>query len=596
MSIRNWLPGLLLLLLIRATNAEYAFETLKANYASGQLTYEQYLVYSALNIFNPSQVPERYRLTNDELPLKSGTFLIQEIKTNWSRLSPTSQKLLASYLQRPVLPDNILSPGRRFRIHYTTTGADKVDPADNNRNKIPDFVDWAAKYFDHTHKIIVDSLGYQPPPPDSSGSGKEYDVYIISLKGVYGITTLEEFVPGKQDAYSSYIEVDNDFIGFFKTQPLEALMVTTAHEYFHAVQLGYRYRDEDKFFLEMCSTWMEDLIYDQVNDYTQYLDSFFSNINYPFYYTNDLFEYASCLWIHMITRKYGTDAIRKIWDYIPFQTAFAAMQSILVEYGTTFSRELISFGLWNYFTKSRADTINYYPEGHLYPEVKFKKTNEIQQNSITAEDRICKLSSIYYQISDIIHGDTIRLIITDFAEPDKNAMTEDRNDIQFNVVSISEIERRDSTFFRRNNLVKLTEHIGIQFSADDEKNFFARAVIQDANNNQKIMQFFPPFFITEREERNFINNVYPNPLILGQNDPLIITYVVSEKKVGEIAIYTAEGLLVIKDEFDASTQNYRIFDWDGRNENGELVSSGVYIVLLRVGGFVDLKKVAVVRR
>ena len=71
---------------------------------------------------------------------------------------------------------------------------------------------------------------------------------------------------------------------------------------------------------------------------------------------------------------------------------------------------------------------------------------------------------------------------------------------------------------------------------------------------------------------------------------------VSDEQPGELAIYTSEGRLVIKKEFEASIQNYRIFDWDGMNDNGDLVSNGIYIVLLRVGGSVDMKKLAVVRK
>ncbi len=586
----------LLFFSINRTNAQYTFETLKADYDKGQLSYEQYLVYSALSIFDPTQLPQNYQLESTELPLKSGTFLIHEIKTNWDQLSPSSQKLLATYFSRPDLPFSILSSSGRFRIHYDIEGNNRVNPLDNNRNGIPDYVDWAATYFDYTHAFIVDGLGYQLPASDSSGSGKEFDIYIISLSRTYGVTWLEELVPGQSSAYSCYIEVDNDFAGF-QTEPMQALMVTTAHEYFHAIQVGYCYRDEDVFFMEMCSTWMEDFVYDQVNDYLQYLNNFFKDINYPFYYTNkNWFEYASSLWIHMIVRKYNPDVIRNVWELVPKQPVFPSIQQVLIEYGTTFNQELVSFGLWNYFTGSRADTINYYNEGHLYPDVHFKIDYNLGEETIILTEEMRKSSSIYYRIYDTIHGYNIGLIVTNFSRPDDNYLRTDQDSLQIIIVSISDFQKKDSTFFRRNNLIKLTDNIGVQLNVDKGENWFARAVITDVNYNHEIIQFFPPFFITEPEKRNFINNIFPNPLIISQNEPLLITYVVSDKKPGELAIYTSDGGLVTKEEFEASTQNYRIFDWDGRNDNGGLVSSGVYIVLLRVGGFVDMKKLAVVRK
>ena len=575
--------------------SQYAFEQLKADYAKGQLTYEQYLVYSVLTIFEPDQLPQPYQLISTDLPLKSGTFLIQEINANWNQLSPSSQALLAPYFDRPDLPLDILSPSGKFRIHYTTFGVDKVNSEDKNNNGIPDYVELAAEYFDHSHSIIVDSLGYNPPAPDSSGKGREFDVYLISMSRTYGITWLEETVPGVVDAYSCYIEVDNDFFGF-KTTPLQALMVTSAHEYFHAVQVGYRYRDEDVFFMEMCSTWMEDFIYEQVNDYLQYINNFFKNINYPFYYTNkSWFEYGSCLWNHMITKKYGVELIRKVWELVPEQTAFNSIQQVLQQYDTTFKLELVSFGLWNYFTGSRANTISYYSEGDLYPEVNFEKEYDIGEETIILTDQMRKLSSIFYYIYDTINGNNIGLIVTNFAIPNDNYLTTDRDSLEITIVSISDIQKRDSTFFRKNNLVKLTDNIGIRLSVNEGKDWFAQAVVTDFNDNHEITQFFPPFFITEPENRNFINNVFPNPFIIDQNIPLIITYVVSDKKAGELAIYTSEGRLVTKDGFEGSNQSYRIFDWDGRDKNGNLVSSGIYIVLLRVGGFVDIKKIAIIR-
>ncbi len=546
-----------------------------------------------------------YQPASTDLPLKSATFLIHEIKTNWHKLSPEAQNLLSPYFQRPDLPNNMLSASGKFRIHYATEGPDKVNDEDQNKNSIPDYIEAAASYFDHSHQVIIDELGYKPPAADSSGNGKEFDIYVINLYKTYGITQLEETVPGRANAWSCYIEVDNDFIATeFKLEPLQELMVTAAHEYFHAVQVNYYYRDDDVFFMEMCSTWMEDFIYDEVNDYLNYVKYFFAdneysypNYNYPFYYTNsNWFEYASCLWIHMIVKKYEPNFVRKVWESIPKEKAFSAIQQMLLKYNTTFNEELASFGLWNYFTGSRANLTSYYSEGKLYPEIQFDKELSIQEETLNLTYKMRKLSSIYYRVYDEIHGNDIGLIVTNLAIPNENYMTNDLDSFKIIIGSISDVQKSDSTFFLKNNFVKLTDNIGIKLSVKEGKNWLAQAVITDINFNNEIIQFFPPFFIYEPEHRNFINNIYPNPFIIDHQEPLFINYVVSDEKPGEIAIYTAEGRLIIKDDFEDSSQSYYIFNWDGRNESGDLVSSGVYIVLLRVGGSVDIKKLAIVRK
>ncbi len=595
MNKKYWLILFLSLFFINKLHAQYVFERLHANYIRGQLNYEQYLVYSALNIFNRNQVPTIYQPESTELPLKSGTFLIQEIKANWDKLSPDAQNLLTPYFQRPNLPNYFPSATGKFIIHYTTEGSDKVDATDYNRNNIPDYVEAAVQYFDHTHQVIVDQLDYKPPAADSSGKGKAMDIYLVNLTGCYGITWLEETVPGNANAYSCYIEVDNDFNGF-KISPLQALSVTAAHEYFHAVQVGYCYRDEDVFFMDMCSTWMEDFIYNEVNDYIFYLDNFFKAINYPFYYTNgSWFEYASCLWIHMIVKKYEPDVIRKIWEAIQKQKAFTAIQEILSKYGTSFNQELASFGLWNYFTGSRADTVNYYSEGNLYPEVRFEGEFPLQDNSLNLNEDMRKLSSTYYQLTDLFGGKTIGLVITNFEIPDNNYLSTDRANFVLNLASIVSNAEEDNLFlFLINNLVKLTDNVGVRLGDEsiDQQNWIARAVIFDRNNQSEVFQFFPttPF----KKTKDYIYKIFPNPFIIGEHDSLKVYNVITEsQQSSEIDLFTANGRLVKNDKFD--TPKYR-YSWDGRNENGALVSSGVYIVLLRVGGFVDMKKVAVMRK
>ena len=64
----------------------------------------------------------------------------------------------------------------------------------------------------------------------------------------------------------------------YGTTPTNALDVTAAHEFFHAVQFGYD-AGEDSWFMEGTATWMEDEVYDSINDNLQFLA--YSPIRYP---------------------------------------------------------------------------------------------------------------------------------------------------------------------------------------------------------------------------------------------------------------------------------------------------------------------------
>ena len=51
---------------------------------------------------------------------------------------------------------------------------------------------------------------------------------------------------------------------------MNLLKVTAAHEFFHAVQFAYDI-GEDGWFMESTATWMEEHVYDAINDNLQYL-------------------------------------------------------------------------------------------------------------------------------------------------------------------------------------------------------------------------------------------------------------------------------------------------------------------------------------
>ena len=580
--------------------SQYNFKTIKAEYAKGNLSHQQYLEYSALNFFEPARVPQEYRLSSENLPLKSGTLLIQEIKTNWDKISPNVQKILAKYLQRPELNFSVLSPNGLFRIHYNKTGYDAVDLTDDNKNGIPDYVDSTIVYLEYAHHLIVDSLGYNTHPPDYRGIGNELDVYIHNISA-YGFTTPEDLVTGSSVSYTSYIEIENDFAGpGFRTPRYQSLQVTTAHEYFHSVQVGYAFRCEDIFFMEMCSTWMEDFAHDDVNDYILYLPYFFNHANYPFSYQDQYYEYGSALWNHMIVKKYDPYLFRKVWENMPHENAMTSIREVLPGYNTTFNKELASFGLWNYFTKNLSDVVNFYPEGDLYPEIHFAQEYTINGNDVSFDGNMSKLSSTYYLISDITNNLTIGLIVTNFETPTKDKIHNydpaDKADFSIDLISLSSEEPPgDADFFLKNNLMKLTDRHGIRLNVEHQEQWFANAVVSYENGEYEVIQFSPMYSINGSEKKNFIENIYPNPLVIGKKDPLLVRYIVSEENAGELDIFSSDGRLMKKFEFDPPKYNYHILQWDGRNENGVFVSSGIYVLVLRVGNAVDIKKLAVIR-
>ena len=210
----------------------------------------------------------------------------------------------SSQLVRSFRPQNLdkYVDGGIFRFHYTLTGKDAVSSKDeddeNNSgapNGIPDYVDLMVQTFYSIGEIDFDSLEFFRPPSDSwytdldDGGSDHYDVYIFELEtGYYGYVQAEEYAQGNSPvdagnneyspaketrAMASFMAMRNNYNDFDGVET-ENIMVTSAHEFFHAVQYGYN-GWESGWLLESTAVWMEEKHFDDVNDCYQYFKEFF---------------------------------------------------------------------------------------------------------------------------------------------------------------------------------------------------------------------------------------------------------------------------------------------------------------------------------
>jgi len=264
---------------------------------------------------------------------------------------------------RPDLPYSYQSTEGHFLIHYTLTGNDAVDPTVTNSDGVPDWVYEAAQIAERSYRLLIDTLGFEPPPVDDVAS-PETDIYVIDVGYDYAYTYPDSPVTSTSRPYdyTAYTEIDNDYVGY-ATPGLAALQVTIAHEYFHVVQLGYNWFtsnnlsgavDGDTYFLEWCSTWMEERSYPEVNDYYNYVYSFFYSPARSLWFSN--YSYALGFFIRFILDRYGEDLLVKVWEKIKTDYAFESLQSVLTD---DYAVDLAE--LWNefiyrcYFTGERYD-------------------------------------------------------------------------------------------------------------------------------------------------------------------------------------------------------------------------------------------------
>lgn len=363
---------------------------------SGLSSYEENLIQKVENAFLGQQV-----ISPDSLrhPV-CGTPLMLEIRANWERMSPAAQKLLAPFTTRPSYEDSEYthdSPAGRFKIHYTTTGDAAVYQADvdEDQDGVPDYVNECARILDHVWAKEIDSLGYDAPPSDSyyppdwdNGGDGKYDVYLDNLPiELFGASYPEDQVEPGAPIFTSYLTLQCDYSYWVEEHPLyknvyEPLSVTAAHEFFHAIHFGYDATEAEigpdssyrPYWMEICAVWMEDMVFDDINDYLGYLPHFYSSpwlslrtFRSPY----DYHPYASCVWAFFLQENYGMEIIKKIWEkcaQVPGDNVLEATAQILQNspYYTSFEEAFRDFTIWNFFIGDKAIPEVFYSEAELF--------------------------------------------------------------------------------------------------------------------------------------------------------------------------------------------------------------------------------------
>lgn len=329
---------------------------------------EEDLTFRALSVFGrdrlPVSAPSSYTITEHA---KCGTPLLTEIATRWGSLSKATQATLANVFQRPTTQRSIFSPNDRFQIHFDLTGTHAVSSVDADGNGTPDYVDEVADTFEDTWELQVTDLGYREPPQDSDG---RFDVFIRQLgnRGVYGLTFPD---PGGITT-ASYMEIDNDYSeSIYQTRNLDGMRVTVAHEFFHAVQFGYFASFDAAWWQEATATWMEDVAYDEINDYFQYVSVYLGDPEAPLdrFSWGDLRPFGASVFAHHLSEVYGRDQIRATWESLGSRTPTTYdINDIGDALPGGFAAVLPRFHVWNYFAGSRHRS-GYYEEGIFYSDV-----------------------------------------------------------------------------------------------------------------------------------------------------------------------------------------------------------------------------------
>lgn len=347
-----------------------------------------------------------------------GTASIMGMRSNWDRLSPATKTSFSFLFQQrpPTRTASVTSASGHFQVHYNTSGLHAVDLTDSDGNSVPDYVDETIKAFDETWVRQIDELGYNAPPSDGDGV---YDVYISSLgtQSVYGLT----WPLGSDTVLPSYIEVDNNFTdaNVYFTQGINGLKVTAAHEFFHAIQFGYYADFNAAWWQEMTATWMEDVVYPDINDFYAYLPSRMNDPESSLDLFSGALPFGGAVFSHHIEQVYGIDAIRGVWQTLlsrsPQNYTLSDIDAGMPVGG--FAGVFPRYAVWNYLTNTRARP-NYYSEAADLNAVKIRDLGA--SGSGTGSASIDHLGATYVRVGTSTLSGGLR---GNFTFSDANAFT-----------------------------------------------------------------------------------------------------------------------------------------------------------------------------
>jgi hypothetical protein len=366
----------------------------------GGITEAEYALERAKSLFQLRDVRSRFGAVARPNG-REATLLLRDLKLRAANLTGDDRSAADAILARP--DDDVGEPyGQPYKdgatvevicgagsvelcVHYVSAG-------DNNNETDPT---WAAATLAEMTTVWtkeLDDFGFRQPKgdanSDNNGGDERTDVYLadIGSDGVYGYCSSDD--PGyvNRNNVSAYCVLDNDYSlqEFPNLGPLENMQVTAAHEFNHASQFAYDYYD-DSWFLEGTAAWVEDMVYDDVNDNYQYLLSSPATMpNKAVDFTNNgsgfINRYGSWYFWRYITELFsGTpgqaDAslMVRMWEKAdaasggPDQYSLQAASTIVAEEGSSMKNVYRSFAATAFapdaFFEEGADYLTYLAEG-----------------------------------------------------------------------------------------------------------------------------------------------------------------------------------------------------------------------------------------
>lgn len=383
------------------------FSAIEAAGISGEITPDQAMLQKIYAGYRPDLLDARFKTAREE-PVRCMTPVLIEYYRSRENLRSSTVSEIESVITTGHLAgeESHLSPSGNFTIHYTTEGEDAVPGEDSDQNGIPDYVERAAFAADSSYRYQVEEAGFTDFRRSSP-----YRIELVDTGGIYGDTRISP------DGTTTIIRVHNDFETGFPPNDhpgghaTGALYATIAHEIKHAVQYANnRWEGQAGSFnwIEMDATMMEEVVFDDVNDYYNYIKTDFDSDSAD---SRSLFgaphdpipgAYYHVSWMLYFFEQHGIRFWVDVWEQFradrdkPF---LDAMDAAFLARGIRFDTEHLMNHLWHAGSGPVfATSDSGFEERGNYPNPEFSQTIQFLPDSVSVPN-LRPLAANYFDVT-----------------------------------------------------------------------------------------------------------------------------------------------------------------------------------------------------
>ncbi len=303
--------------------------------------------------------------------------------------------------------ESVVSPGGRFRIHFTRSGPNAVALEDGDGNGTPDAVEEVARTYDAVASFYAE-LGYLLPPEDTAvvsglGGDERFDVYLVDFAGrADGAYRLDGCEAANTRCVGHMLQ-ENDFAGYSYSSYQEAVATLASHEFFHAVQAAY-HPGLGSVASEGTAVWATERFDARLDDLEHFTSAYLSRPDRSLVVDPDgpalAFSYGASLFFQFLSERLGDGLLLAMWEESVL-TPEARWPTLLEtalrrDWQADFDTAFTEFSQWNLATGMRAPLGQGYARGTGYGALTVSsKDLPVEEPSV----RVAPASTRYFEVA-----------------------------------------------------------------------------------------------------------------------------------------------------------------------------------------------------